>query len=203
MNAIHLLMPDGTPSKVWACAQCRYLTNDQASAESCCQPMPCRHCGQTTEKRKTAYLHDVACEECSRRIHSEEDAARMDRAEKLDAWDGWVYEWGGSGGRNGYFESLDDYVEYLEAEHEDPSEWPEFVYVADRESSPTLDADRILEGLLEGLWEGADIDDLNGVAELKKAVEAFNQANEKVILYNATGKKAIRVPRPSSPQRES
>src|SRR4051812_31720970 len=107
MNAFNLLLPDFTPSKVWVCGECRLTCSSETAAHQCCTPIPCGFCKKPTEK-KFRHGHETATHDvCDVVDQSVREADRMDRAEKLEDWDGWVYEWDGGGSRNGHFESLE------------------------------------------------------------------------------------------------
>ncbi|MGE3464316.1 MAG: hypothetical protein AB7I04_20605, partial [Pseudomonadales bacterium] len=62
MNSYQLLTPDGAPSDVWVCGNCRRAhvvvirpgpsasESSHARAESCCVPRNCGFCGKPTER---------------------------------------------------------------------------------------------------------------------------------------------------------
>jgi hypothetical protein len=187
MTAIELLLPDGRPSGVYACSACRTVGHEQAWVEGCCT---CTGCGQVPENRRTSRM----CDACDRQDRARRDALRLEQAEKLEDWDGWVWD------ENRYYSSLDEFVEFLECSDEHPDEWPTWVYVAEPDPLPHLKIDRILENLVDG-WGWDDIEperDLRGVPDLSAALAAFNEANKEVVSYSRDWSRAVRVPRPAA-----
>lgn len=200
MDAFNLLLPDGSPSKVWVCGACRLTCPDEAGARQCCTLIPCDLCGEPTEsKYRLGYerAHHVACE---RRDRARKDMERIERAEKLESWDGPVWADGHRGDMgDGYFSSLGSLVDHLVDEF-DPDDhdrigwWPEWVYVCDVRH-PFIDVGDVLENVLDDGWEDMDEDNLNGVKELAAAIKAFNEANKSVNIYDADMGRVVRVPR--------
>ena len=187
MDPVNLLLPDGTPSLVWACGACKLVAADESRARKCCVPIPCTHCGEPTESKYRHGYESARHDECERRDRARRDMARIERAEKLETWDGYVWD------RGDYHESLEVYVDHL-ADTLAPADWPEWVHVC-KVSHPRIDAGHVLENVLELGWEDMDYDDLNGVKELEAAIEAFNKANESVNVYDADMRRVVRVPR--------
>ena len=194
MNPINLLLPDGSPSKVWACGECNYISNDQAHAEKCCSLSTCRFCGELTEKKYQHggyHYHDA----CWRSHRAKEAMERLEKAEKLEAWDDWVSA--DHGPNDGFFENLAAYVDWLVDEIEDPNDWPDWVHVANSRPGCVLDIGSILESACDDGYEDMD-EDLSGTKELQAAIDAFNKANEGVVVYDTDFKRAVRVPRPEA-----
>lgn len=195
MNPINLLLPDGTPSKVWACGQCKITRADQEHAEKCCTLVPCKVCRSPTDKKFRATCFTETCDACRTAEGQRKDAERLAKAEKLEAWDGWVYA--GHGPNDGFFEDVGAYVDWLVDEAEDSDDWPDWVYAAKSRPGCVLDIGRILENACDDGYEDMD-EDLRGVKELEAAIKAFNEANEGVIVYGADYKRAVRVPKPTT-----
>lgn len=191
MNPINLLLPDGTPSKVWACGECKMTRADQEHATKCCTLVPCKFCGKSTDKKFRANYITEACDACRTAEGSRKDSERLDKATKLEDWDGWVWD------ENHYYPSLDEYVEHLECDR-DPEDWPEFVYVAESRPGVVLKAEQILENACENGYEGM-CDDLKGEAEFEAAIKAFNEANATLLVYDGDWSRAVRVPKPTAP----
>lgn len=195
MNPINLLLPDGKPSTVWACGECGRACDSHEHAEKCCGPAPCRFCGEPTKKkyRLGCYEYHDACWQKNR---DAQEAAWLEKAEKLETWGGWVYE-DGRGSNEGYFESVEDYIEHLVGyDGLEPEDWPDYVHVAVPSPGCELDIGHILENACENGYEDMD-DDLSGTKELEAAINAFNKANEGVLVYNVDLKRAVRVPKPT------
>lgn len=77
-----------------------------------------------------------------------------------------------------YFSDVEDAIDsYL------PGQEPEYVWACKDQGVPQANADSIYENLLDNMWEDADVDDLNGVDELKAAVKAFNEANRSITVF--------------------
>lgn len=188
MTPFELLKPDHTPSGVWVCDNCRITAADERRASLCCTPIPCRYCGKPTDQIYRRDREPASHRECERAQFARDKMMRIEKAEKLETWDGWV--WDG----NRYFESLDDYVDYLECEGLAPEDWPEWVHVTSV-SHPTINVDHVLQNVCEYGWEDMDEDSLKGVADLRAAVAAFNQANAGLDICNGDYMRVVRVPR--------
>jgi hypothetical protein len=104
--------PDGKKWSVPVCPKCRRTCLDVRMAEECCEPRVCE-CGQPCAPHRTA------CDECVSRHNAMREAARIDKAEKIqpDSYAGPVYL-DGSGGNDGYHASLDNFVEEWLDEHD-------------------------------------------------------------------------------------
>lgn len=190
MNPINLLLPDGTPSKVWACGECKMTRADQEHAEKCCTLVPCKFCGKATDKKFRASYLTEACDPCRTIEGSRKGAERLEKAEKLDDWDGWVWD------EHDYYPSLDDYVEHLECDHDELDEWPDWVYVAESRPGVVLKAEQILENACDDGYDDM-MDDLKGEAEFEAAIKAFNEANATLLVYDGDWSRAVRVPKPT------
>jgi len=182
------------PLKLWGCGRCGTLYANQQFAQFCCV---CIECGQPVGDEPNDFFgrrsHPIH-RECQHTRDRRHDAERMDAAEKIDQWDGWVYR-DGCGSNEGYFESVGEFVEWWEDEHGD-NPLPEFIWACKPQRIiPT--ADEILEGLLqrwiESGWEDMDESDLTGIDELAAAVKTFSTANENVVSYYPDCKRAVRV----------
>ena len=188
MEAFELLLPDGQPSGVFACDRCKFTCKARGYAESCCS---CSRCGQPLESAERKWGHGHMHDACFAVDRQEQDAEREAKAEKVEAWDGWVFTEGG-GGQNGYFSDLDEYMAHCEAE----GVRPEFVWTADEVAFPGLDLEHILEGLAEEMnYEDAG-DNIVGTEALGAAIEAFNAANARNVSYDWNMKRMVRVPWP-------
>lgn len=201
MDAMNLLLPDGRPSKVWACGVCGEPCEDETHAIACCGPVPCRYCGKPTDKKMTAsygrpYEYHEACwiEDRDKRA-----ARRMAEAEKLESWDGPVWIDGGPGESDEYYETFAEYLRDIEpeswnAEGQSPYR-PQFVYLAMRRDYDGMDAFTILEHESEDKFEDF-LGCVEGKAEFRAAVQAFNEANKDLHWYEPDYTRAVRVPRP-------
>lgn len=191
MEAFELLLPGGEASGIFACERCRDTSRGHRAreyAESCCT---CARCGRPFDAAERKYRHGHMHDACSAAYRRERDAEREAKAEKVEAWDGWVYSEGG-GGQDGYFRSLDEFVDHCESE----GIRPEFVWTADEVAFPGLDVGDILDDLAEAMnYEDAG-DHIVGTEALKAAVDAFNAANAKSVSYLWNDRRMVRVPWP-------
>ncbi len=110
------------------------------------------------------------------------DAKRFEKATKLDHWDGWVTD----GGH--YWESVEAYLDErgdeLDGWEEQPSTPPYLWVATPQQVIPELDvADVVEHYVCDRGWEDCGVDDLNGVAELQAALDAFTKANAAVVSY--------------------
>lgn len=190
MNAYQLFRADGTPVNLWVCGKCNAVDATQSWAESHCR---CSSCG-IPENWST---HSLDCDACPTAKWAKAAADRMAKAEKLESWDGRVYSEGG-GGQDGYFMSLEDYVDHLKCTREEDEGWPEWVNVCREVSFPGLDMERIIENLAEDMNYEDAIDNLNGEKELAAAIDAFNLANVGATSYDCDMDRVVRVPRPEA-----
>lgn len=125
----------------------------------------CQYCGEQCSKSFTA------CETC-----------RYQR--KLDV----ATEITDNGGPYCLFDG-DTYFMEMEEAQDFGAEWVSPCIV----SYPQIDADNVLENLLDDMHEDASIDDMKGVEEFCAAVKAFNQAQD-CPSYFGDDKRKIRVP---------
>lgn len=173
MNAIELFHKDGRPAGIWHCEKCRIVANNLEQAESCCRPYKCSGCGSECERYHTL------CRICVEAKQEQQERDRFEKAEKLTAWDGWVYS-DGYGHQDGYFSSLDDFMEFV---LEEGIEAPAYVWACKSEAFAYADVDHILENIEQNGYEDFDADTLDGIPELKAALEAFTEANKGVLSY--------------------
>jgi hypothetical protein len=196
MEPIELLMPDGEPSKVLMCSNCRIVRRTRAYAEACCLPIPCRYCGEPTEKvwRSDGDETQAYHRGCWDRHWVAKDREKMAAAEVVESWDGWVHSPAVRGHNDGFFESLADLQEYLDDEDDDgETSRPEFAYLCEPEPFPGISAEDICEGVAEDMFEDAE-DQFSGTEELEAACEAFNAANAHVVTYRPDYRRVVRVP---------
>jgi len=82
----------------------------------------------------------------------------------------WIY-CDGRGYNEGYFESIEDLLQYCDDEQMEP---PCYVHPAYPTEAPKIDLGSVLEHLYENEPEGFETSDLDGIDELEAAVAAFN-----------------------------
>jgi hypothetical protein len=191
MNATNLLLPDGTASHVWFCEKCRIVKSNQAEAEACCRPAICEVCGQ--EMKKTHYWHK--CDKC-RNVefeakHIKDEAARYSKAEKVAKFDGWVYCDGFDNHNGGFFESLQELIDFCQDEEED---MPEYCWACNAIAFVHIEISDILQSIEENGYEDFDADDCTGLDALKVAVKTFNEANLSILKYEPNYDLAVVLP---------
>ena len=126
MNSVELFIAGGKSAGVFACGQCKVIHKTQADAEQCCD-WKCSKCGAKTDRFSTQ------CSACWDVVRAEGHAKRLAAAELVTEYDGWICCDSGCGSQDGYFPSIEDYVDYIfdegwgDPEFEDsPSELDEF-----------------------------------------------------------------------------
>jgi hypothetical protein len=174
-TAIELFHADGKPSGIWYCSECRSVHNDQRLAQSCHGTTHCKDCGKELGKRQPYYR--TQCEECYskewRERMAKEEFERYTKATKIKAseYTGPQVFFG-----DHYYETVEDAIDQCEKP-------PEYVWSAKDVGLRKATIEDLIERILEEAWEDADSGDLNGVEELEKAVDAFNDANSGVSVY--------------------
>lgn len=182
-TAIELFHADGKPSGIWYCSECRSVHNQQRTAQSCHGVTCCETCGKELGKRQPYYR--TQCDECDRQKWREkqvrEEFERYTKARKVKAseYTGPQVFFGGN-----YYETVDDAIDQCDQP-------PEYVWAAKDIGLRKATIEDLVERILEEAWEDADIDDLNGVEELQKAVDSFNDANAGVSVYMVDYNEAI------------
>lgn len=168
------------PSGRFYCSKCQKVHLDQPMAEACCRPRVCA-CGQP------AKLGYTVCDECRIRQEEEREIQRFEQAEKLTQWDGPV--WCDQLSYNeGYFPHVGELLESWEDEHGDRP-LPDYVWTCHDCPMVNVDTDDVTSGI--EFPENVDITDLLGMAELKAALDAFNQANAGFRSWSPNRKKAL------------
>ncbi len=202
MNATELFHQDGRTAGIFFCGECRNVARTEADANQCCAPYKCTVCG-TDVDRKT---YRTVCPPCGKAKREAAEKARFDAAEKLTEWDGWIMA-EGIGYRDGFFQSVDELREYIEGETPDEEEMaklteeekediikmPAYVWTCDPSYFCKLSIEDVTEQLTENCdaYEDFSVDDMSGVEELEKAIDAFNEANAGVVSYQPNMKRAL------------
>lgn len=178
MNSKELFFANGKTSGVFSCGKCGLVYRDRTLSARCCKPYVCRYCGKEVEDK-----HLMAHKECA-------DKDQIAKAEKLESWDGWVYL-DGYGYKEGYFESLEDLLEYLDDDGTHPR--PEWAFVCKTIPFKGPDIGNIIENCCEDMYEDAE-DSLSGLDKLELAIKEFNEANKGMVSYYPDHKRAVRIP---------
>ncbi len=189
MNAFYLHKPDGTPTKFSMCGNCGQLAGPGGYnlSQTCCL---CYRCGLPLDEiaRKTRSLYHVSCERMRRQ---EADQKRMDEAEEILGYDGPVYLEGVGHGSYGdcFFENVQELSEHLDF-HEGLGH--EFAFACKPTKFRGVDAGDIYEELASDMSEDYS-DHFSGTEEFEKAIQAFNEANAKLISWDVDLKHKVRI----------
>lgn len=175
MNAIELFHADAKSAGVFYCAKCRYVARSKDDADKCCEPTKCRYCGKPSGRQ-----HWLCCDACQKINDEKKESERFQKAKKVTEWDGWVYLDGT--GRDGFSESVAEFRENWEDDHE-CDELPEYVWACKQNHFAVADVSDITERIADNAYEDFEPDDLNGLDELKSAIEKFNEANKDIVSY--------------------
>lgn len=168
MNPLELFHKDGTTTGIWYCRECRTVHRTQPAADACCRPMLCP-CGAEASKYRTV------CQPCLNRLDEERERARFEAAGKVTKWDGPVFR------GDSFYWSVDDI--------DDP---PSYVWTAVGEPFVCVDLDGILETIAVEAYEDFEpIRELNGLPELKCAIDRFEEANKNLLVYRPNHKLAL------------
>jgi hypothetical protein len=186
-----VLLPNGQEGVIWFCGRCGIGFQGEASQDVAEHHCTCRYCGQPTEGPRGGDIGGSHAE-CWRKEQHDRYIKRLDAAEKLDLWGGWVYA-EGFGCNDGFFDSLGTMVEELE-DNTPPEEWPEYAFICNEQPFGGIDLTSVLESCTDDMYEDA-ADDLKGVDELRAAIDRFNDINKELHSYQPDYKRAVRVPR--------
>lgn len=176
------------PSGVYYCEKCKYVGPSQEMAEQCCQNYKCDRCGLDTGSR--SYLRCDACREADR---LEKEQRAFAAAEKVTTWHGWVFS-EGLGHADGYFESVEDLLNFCE--EEDGIEVPPYAWTCSAKAFATADLESVLSSIEDDAYEDFDVESLDGLPELKAAIDRFNEQNREVVSYFPDYTKAITIAKP-------
>jgi hypothetical protein len=158
---------------VFYCSECRCVYPNEAAADNCHGEHIC-DCGNRIDQRY--YAKCSACQ--SKQWKEEQDAKERERFEKAEKVTYADY-------KGGMLFDGDRYHDDLEAleDHLFDAPLPEYVWACKDVGVPKANSESIIENMLENMWEDADHNDLNGLAELDAAIDAFNAANESINVW--------------------
>ena len=192
MNAVELFVQSGKSAGVFACGQCKIIHKTQSDADQCCD-WKCSKCGAKTERFSNQ------CSGCWDVVRAEGHAKRLAAAELVTEYDGWICCDSGCGSQDGYFPSIEDYVDYIydegwgDPESDDHPERPQFVYCCTPEVK-AIDVGWVLEHLCEEGYEDME-EHLTGRDELRDAIKEFNDQNQNALTcWGVNYKKKVAVP---------
>lgn len=150
----------------------------EVGASICCD----RHCECGVSIPSTC----VMCDSCHNKKLEQDETERFQKAGVIDLvdWNGPVY----SPNTDEYYSALDDLLEGNEADH-----LPEYVWPCDAIEFVKVDIGDILDQIQSEGYEDFDADDLNGIDDLKAAIELFNERNKGQHLYQPNYSKVILI----------
>ena len=189
MNAYKLLSPSGMEIGS-ACGVCHQIAapGNYDISEKCCT---CYECGKPLsdkDRRSRSLYHDA----CDKQMRVRWQQERLDKAKLVNDYDGPVYLEGigrGSYG-DGYFSDVHELAESIPTAVE--TDGTRFAFCCESRNT-SLDFDSIIENLAEEMFEDA-ADSLNGLDELREAIDAFNLANESVITWDVDYERKVAIP---------
>ena len=185
MNAYELISPKtGKPCGVFACGVCNLVTHAD-TVERCCKPC---ECGKPSRNRFECRCSDCVGMDCRERRAKDLEAA------ELVEWDGsMIFSEEVSGYRDGWFDSPEDLLDYLEGNNdEDTESYPEFAFVG-RKVVRELDLYTAIERMTEDTYEDAEMNaSKEDMAKLEEAVAAFN-AKYAITYFEHEYKRKVRI----------
>lgn len=135
--------------KNYGCGKCKlFWGGSLENAEQCCQPPLPKNCACGKLIDASCY---VVCGECRAKNNSEREAARFEKAKKVtyEEYDEEIIYVDGYGSGDmigdGYWSSLDEFLDHCESEDIEP---PEYVWGVSQQKF-TLDAEDIIDSALE------------------------------------------------------
>lgn len=192
MRVLELFTANQKSAGVFACGECKIVHKTQAAAEQCCD-WKCHKCGAKTDRFSTQ------CSACWDIVRAEGHARRLAAAKLVTEYDGWICCESGCGSNDGYFQSIEDYVDYIydegwgDPESDECREWPEFVFACEKEVKG-IDVGHVIENLCEDGYEDMG-ENFTGMDELRAAVDAWNAKNQNgLTCWSVDYKKKIAVP---------
>lgn len=159
------------------CTGCRTVKPSKADAEACasCAEWQCEVCGA-----KAFAPYQRFCSPCLAKRRGQQEQEKLEQAERIPLGeypDDYGVVWEGD-----YHSSVEMLLDHCECEGIEP---PKLVWA----TSPiqfALNADDTIEEAFENWaegWDDAERGIIEGRDEFDKAVEAFNKANEKTLVY--------------------
>jgi len=184
MNPVELFNPSGKPAQVWYCGKCRCVSASLHMAEQCCDPK-CDKCGKPVPQGH------CRCTACWNESQDKAEKARFEKAKHLkpEEYTGWIYS-DGLGWSEGYFECIDDLIDYCK---EEDADIPEYVWATNEVHFAQASIDDLLSNIHDRAYEDFETESLHGLPELKKAIETFNEANKYVVSYEVDYSRAIMI----------
>ena len=197
MSALELFHQDGKPAGIFYCSECRIVHLTKVQADRCHGQITCQ-CGRIVTER---YYEN--CEECRRAENRRKEAERLEKAEIVSGYDGWIYTDAVNGTQDGFFESVSDLVEWCEENDGEDGEAiaiPEFAYCCNDKPPQRVDIDDVLEQMFTDSFEDAQ-DHAVETEPLRVALDTFWRANMHIVSYCPDYKRKVRVRSTAGPLR--
>lgn len=188
MNAQELFLKGGKSVGVFFCGECRNVRPSQELAEQCCQNYKCRHCQADTGGRTS-----LICDACWKIERAEEERGRFEKSEKLTAWDGWVF-CDSVAHTTGYFKNIAELLERCT-----DGVVPEYAWTCTETQFVQAHVSDIIGGMEGDAPEDFDFADLDGLDELKAALQKFNEVNAGKICFMPDYKRSVLIPKQPEP----
>jgi len=183
MNATELFLKDGRPAGIFFCEKCRNVARNKETADLCCDwHYKCKECGEKVEQ-----IHWTVCRKCEGLARIKKENERFNKADKVTEWSGAVYLEGT--GNDGFHASLSDLIDELSDEWE--GEWPKYAWTCKNDHFVCADIEDIFSSMEGDAPTDFDFHDLDGIPELKAAIEKFNEENKDVVSWELDYTKAV------------
>ena len=198
MNSIELI--SSVPKlilrkKYWICSNCQRVYIDKEVADKCCLCLRCKNlivADDLTTQALYAPLYHTKCENLNR---EDFEQSRIDKAEKLEKWNSWVF-W-----NDKFYPDVDSFLDenYTECEKigggtEDVllNDLPEYIFCCKEVPFRKVYLDSIISEICEDSYENAE-DDIVGQEDLEKALNKFNELNKSLKSYEPNYNKVVKV----------
>lgn len=190
MNAQELYLKNGKAAGIYYCGECATVHRILEDAGRCCQPATCNGCGSPLPKGKSQ-----PCKSCWKRSLEAKEQERFANAEKIKPEDyyGWVFC---EIGPHEYFESVQGLLDYL-ADADDEAlqamNRRPYCWTCRETQFGQITEDQVIDLVAEsdGAYEDFDPYDIEVPEEMKRGIEAFNEANKGLISYFPDYKRAV------------
>ena len=177
---------------IWSCGECGVIHIGKSKAEQCCLLKKC-DCGQPIDP------YYSKCQPCQSKEWNEKKAnelvEKLAKAQLVENYQGFIFV-DGYGSNDGYFEDEDEFLDACELE-DPPLVVPEFAFCCrpNHLKDHKIDADGILESLLDGFHEDA-IDQVD-FDELQKLLDGWI-SDQKLISYDVDYSLKVRIGGPNA-----
>lgn len=173
MDAQNLFLSDGREAGAAYCGKCKTVYRALNIAEKCCKNYICDACGVDTGER-----YYTRCRECREKADRQKELERFNKATKVENWDGPVHSYA----HDKYWESLGDFYNSVYNEYDQFEDIPDYLYCCKDIPAVNIDLGNCIDHI--EMPEGYDDYKFKGCDEFKKAIEAFNDANKGLRLYD-------------------